>query len=107
MREFLNQQMAEKKQRENEEKANIDQQAMMWHQDKQNYDEEEKRLRDRIKAINKDNASYLLSQVAAKSTGVSRMNGNEFALNRPLLREANQKLKVLSNYEGSQQSGAN
>lgn len=48
-----------------------------------------------------------MQQVAAKGSSGARMNQNEFALNRPLLREANQKLKVLSNYEGSQQSGAN
>ena len=60
MRIFLNQQMAEKKSREQEEKANIDVQASMWHQDKQNYDEEERRLKQRIKNINKDNASYLM-----------------------------------------------
>ena len=52
--------MAEKKAREDEDKANIDQQAMMWAQDKRNYDEEENRLKDRINRINKDNAGYLM-----------------------------------------------
>ena len=32
----------------------------MWDQDKKNYDEEERRLKERIKSINKDNASYLM-----------------------------------------------
>lgn len=62
--------MAEKKQRETDEKANIDVQAQMWHQDKQNYDEEERRLKERIRGINKDNASYLMQQVAAKNSNL-------------------------------------
>ena len=62
--------MAEKKQREQDEKANIDIQAKMWDQDKKNYDEEERRLKERIKAINKDNASYLMQQVQAKNSNL-------------------------------------
>jgi len=97
--------MQEKKQRENDEKANIDQQARMWDQDKRNYDEEESRLRTRIKAINKDNASYLMQQVDAKNKNHTRMNPNEMALNKPILREANQKLKAMSQYGDSIKSG--
>lgn len=107
MRNFLNQQMVEKRQRENDEKANIDIQAKMWDQDKKNYDEEERRLKERIKSINKDNASYLMQQVAAKNSNLQRMNRAEFSLNKPLLREANNKLKAISQYEGSQQNGEN
>ena len=29
-----------------------------------------------------------------------KMDGSEFALNRPLLREVNAKLKAMSNYDG-------
>jgi len=43
---------------------------MMWDQDKKNYDEEERRLKERIKSINKDNASYLMQQVAAKNSNL-------------------------------------
>ena len=42
----------EKAEREKGDKANIDQQAKMWSLDKQNYDEEEKRLKERINKIN-------------------------------------------------------
>ena len=65
----------------------------MWDQDKKNYDEEERRLKDRIKMINKDNASYLMQQVAAKNSNLQRMNPAEFSLNKPLLRQANEKMK--------------
>jgi len=55
MRDFLALQMQEKKAREEADKANIDQQATMWNLDKRNYDDEEKRLKDRIGKINQDN----------------------------------------------------
>jgi len=47
--------------------------------------------------------------MAAKNKAQGKMNGTEFALNRPLLREMNQKLKTFSNYDGagSLQSGQN
>ena len=35
------------------------------------------------------------------------MNPAEFSLNKPLLREANNKLKSMSQYDGSQQNGGN
>lgn len=41
--------------REDADKANINQQAVMWNLDKRNYDEEEKRLKQRIGKINSDN----------------------------------------------------
>ena len=47
--------MEEKKKRENDEKSNIDVQAKMWATDKDNWEEEEKRLKSRISKINRDN----------------------------------------------------
>ena len=60
MRVFLAQQVEEKKKRENDEKSNIDQQAQIWNVDKQNWDAEEGRLKNRITQINHDNQNYLL-----------------------------------------------
>ena len=60
MRDFLAAQVSEKASREKQDKENIDQQAMMWQVDKQNYDEEEKRLKERINKINKDNSQFLM-----------------------------------------------
>ena len=96
MRDFLSKQVAEKRERERNDKENIDQQAQMWSLDKKNYEEEEKRLRDRIGQINKDNASFLLRQMEEKTKKNYRMSNNEFAINKPLLREANNKLKDAS-----------
>ena len=55
MRKLLSQQMREKSMREAEEKALNDDQAMIWKQDKMNYEEEEERLRGKIKDINMEN----------------------------------------------------
>ena len=52
MRYFLAKQVQEKEDREKNDKDNINQQAEMWNLDKENYDIEEKRLRDRINKIN-------------------------------------------------------
>ncbi len=69
----------------------------MWGIDKKNYEEEEKRLRDRINRINHDNAQFLLRQMATKTKGVGKkMNRAEFAINKPILREANSKFKDTS-----------
>lgn len=59
MRSFLYRQMDEKKGREGMEKALNNEQAVMWKQDKQNYEEEERRLNDKIKRINRDNEGFL------------------------------------------------
>ena len=50
-----------------------------------------------------------MGQMDAKNKAQGKMNGTEFALNRPLLREVNQKLKTFSQYEGvgSLRSGEN
>tara|TARA_B110000285_G_scaffold233463_1_gene307335 strand:- start:131 stop:301 length:171 start_codon:yes stop_codon:yes gene_type:complete len=50
-----------------------------------------------------------MSQMHAKTKAGGKMSGTEFALNRPLLREVNQKLKGFSQYDGtsSLRSGQN
>ena len=55
MRELLNRQMMEKREREAQEKALNDEQAVFWKIDKQNYEEEERRLKNKIEGINKEN----------------------------------------------------
>lgn len=59
MRDFLAKQMDEKKHRENLEKELNDEQAVMWKQDHRNYNEEERRLNDKVNKINKENADFL------------------------------------------------
>jgi len=66
----------------------------MWEIDKKNYEDEERRLKDRISKINQDNAQFLLRQMADKNRGRDKkMNRAEYAINKPILREANTKFK--------------
>jgi len=58
--------MQEKERREQNQKANIDEQAVIWGRDKENYEHEEKRLAEKIRKINEENAAFLLKQVREK-----------------------------------------
>jgi hypothetical protein len=51
--------MQDKNNRENLEKALNDEQANMWRIDKENYEEEERRLNEKIRQINMENADFL------------------------------------------------
>ena len=59
MRAFLADQVRDKQNREKADKENINQQAQMWSLDKQNWELEEKRLKERINKIQMDNAAFL------------------------------------------------
>lgn len=82
MREFLNKQMDEKKHRENLEKALNDEQATMWKADQRNYNEEERRLNEKINKINKENADFLKKQMDDKDGKGKKMNKQEYLLNK-------------------------
>ena len=95
MRDFLNKQMEEKKHREHLDKALNDEQATMWRQDQRNYSEEERRLNEKISKINQENADFLKKQMEDKHGKVKpKMNKQEFLLNKPLLKEINEKKRV-------------
>lgn len=101
--------MAEKKDREQQEKSLNDQQAVMWKKDKELFETEEKRLQDKIKGINSQNADFLNRQVADKKMRVSHpgMNKNENQYNRGLLKMINNKRKTgMSAYDGASRAGA-
>jgi hypothetical protein len=95
MRQLLERQMEEKRQRENAMKANNDEQAVLWARDKQNYENEEQRLAAKIKTINQENAQFLLQQVHEKESKahMKKTNQQKFQLNKPLLREIQMKRK--------------
>jgi hypothetical protein len=95
MRDLLNKQMQEKKEREAAEKAHNDEQAMIWRRDKENYEEEERRLKNKIAAINAENCEFLKRQMDEKAgKQAKRMNREEFNMNKQVLKEINQKRKV-------------
>lgn len=66
MRALLAKQMDEKEKREQRMKCNIDEQAVIWARDKENYENEERRLAEKIKKINEENAAFLHKQMREK-----------------------------------------
>jgi len=80
MRSLLTKQMQEKQVREQAMKAHNDEQAVLWAKDKQNYENEESRLAQKIKQINMENASFLKQQVHEKESKAAqkKMNRQEF-----------------------------
>ena len=107
MRSLLARQMAEKQARERAEKSLNDEQAVIWRTDKDNYELEEQRLAKKINGINKDNQQFLRRQMEEKASRQNqrRMNREEFAYNKHLLKEINDKRKA-SNYESQSRAGA-
>ena len=106
MRSLLARQMQEKQLRERQEKALNDEQAVIWATDKQNYELEEQRLARKINDINRENQTFLQRQMADKASrqNARRMNKEEFAYNKHLLKEINDKRKA-SNYESQSRAG--
>ncbi len=95
MRALLAKQVEDKHMREQRLKGHFDEQAVIWARDKENHENEEKRLAEKIKKINEDNAAFLHQQMQEKETrrAQRKMNQRELQLNKPLLREINQKRK--------------
>jgi len=77
----------------------------MWNKDFKNYSEEERRLHAKIGQINKDNQDFLKKQMEEKQIkiGKAKMNKQEFLLNKPLLKEINDKLRT-TQYAGASPS---
>ena len=106
MRDYLAKQMEDKKRREQDEKQLNDEQAVMWHHDLKNYSEEEKRLHEKISKINRDNQEFLRKQMEEKQVKAGKkMNKQEFLLNKPLLKEINDK-KRATHYDGASKADA-
>mmetsp|Transcript_22695 Transcript_22695/g.20174 ORF Transcript_22695/g.20174 Transcript_22695/m.20174 type:complete len:81 (+) Transcript_22695:46-288(+) len=78
----------------------------MWKRDRENYDEEERRLTHKVKSINQQNADFLQKQMDEKEEArKGRMNMNEYLLNKQLLKGINGQPKEGSSAVGSIRSG--
>ena len=76
MRQLLFKQMEEKKRRDAAAKAHTNEQAVLWSRDKQNYEQEENRLQQKIKAIKVENAEFLKQQVNEKEKKAAQKKMN-------------------------------
>jgi len=66
MRLYLDEQIEERRQKGDREKMINTEQAEMWRQDVKNFTEGEKKLNEKLKVINKDNAEFLKKQMDEK-----------------------------------------
>lgn len=78
------------------EKADRDQQAVMWKTENELWKQEDKRIKEKIAKANQDTMAFLKSQVAQKQVKASkRMDQREAELNKGLMKEIKQKKKAL------------
>jgi len=92
----LARQVEEKKKRAEFENKMCKDQAMMWKRDVEDYYEEEKKVSEKIKDINKEHQSILMQQIAEnkKRAMADKMNINEFLLNKKLLEQITDKKRT-------------
>jgi hypothetical protein len=91
-----NEMLSNKKKKEKEFKEDMGKQAAMWDKERDLWQQEEKRIQDKIKKINAENVEYLKQQEAQKHAGkTKKMAPTEKQLNKGLMREIKQKQRAL------------
>ena len=82
-------QVAEKKKDAEFEKLLDDEQARIWKIDVKKYNDDEKKIEQTIRAMNKRNLDMVMEQVKArKNKNKNKMNSTEYAMNRETLEKA-------------------
>lgn len=90
MREYLNKQVEEKRQREINEKVIDDKQAKVWQEDTKNFFDNEKKKQDYLKDIYKQHEDVLKHQMDDKidKKNKKKMNTLELLYNKALMKAA-------------------
>ena len=89
LRRYLDMQVAEKKKDAEFEKLLDDEQARIWKIDVKKYNDDEKKIEQTIRAMNKRNLDMVMEQVKArKNKNKNKMNSTEYAMNRETLEKA-------------------
>ena len=95
MKAQLDQQIQEKKNRAVMEKNENRKIAEVWKQDKQDYDNQEKKAKEKTEMVNKDYANYLKMQMDENRKNKKNvMNREEYLMNKQLLEAAEGKVKT-------------
>ncbi len=87
MRTFLTGQMIQKKANNEIEKEVEGEQVKIWNDENQRYFQKENETNERVKQVNKLNADFLKSQFKEKNSCVTKMNEEEYRMNRDILDE--------------------
>ena len=89
-------QQHDKAQREQELKSFMNEQGAMWEKEREIWSVEDARIQQKIKTINKENASFLKMQEEEKrAKGSKKMVDTEKQLNKNLMKEIKQKKKSM------------
>jgi len=87
MRDYLDQQMAEKERKKQEEKLLEKKQAEIWKKDTDDYNNHEKSKTDYIRGVNKGHAEFLQKQVEEERKRQKKITTQELLFNKPTLKQ--------------------
>ena len=98
LKKYLDMQIEEKKKEESFQKLIDEEQARIWKIDCHKYYDEERRMENEIKKMNKKNFEFILNQIEENKRNKSKnnyMSDNEYAMNRKILEKVNEEDKLL------------
>jgi len=87
MRDFLDQQMAEKERKKLEEKVLEKKQAEIWKKDTNDYNNHEKSKTEYIRGVNKGHSEFLQKQMEEERRRQKKITTQELLLNKPMLKQ--------------------
>ena len=92
LRKYLDMQIEEKKKEEEFLKSLDDEQARIWAIDCKKYNEDEKAIEQKIRAMNKRNLDLVMEQMKQRRKKKTGMTDAEYAMNRETLQKAKETL---------------
>ena len=92
LRKYLDMQVEEKKKEEEFLKSLDDEQARIWAIDCKKYNEDEKAIEQKIRAMNKRNLDLVMEQMRQRRKKKTGMTDAEYAMNRETLQKAKETL---------------
>ena len=92
LRKYLDMQIEEKKKEEEFLKSLDDEQARIWAIDCKKYNEDEKAIEQKIRAMNKRNLDLVMEQMRQRRKKKTGMTDAEYAMNRETLQKAKETL---------------
>ena len=92
LRKYLDMQVEEKRKEEEFLKSLDDEQARIWAIDCKKYNEDEKAIEQKIRAMNKRNLDLVMEQMRQRRKKKTGMTDSEYAMNRETLQKAKETL---------------
>lgn len=99
MKATLAKQEEEKRRRQADDKTHFNEQAVMWKKERDLWEEEDQRIQQKIKDINRQTQTFLRQQVAEKQMKNKKMDVREAQMNKGLMKEIKQKREQMREME--------